>query len=81
MRGNRTMTEERSGTLRRIFEHQWLHLLLLAALLLGVRMLIRMAHGLDGRLWGVSSETWLWVAVWLAVVRSPNTVILEGHPR
>ncbi len=68
MRGNRTMTEDRSGTFRRIFEHQWLHLLLLAALLLGVRMLIRMAHGLDGRLWGVSSETWLWIAVWLAVV-------------
>jgi len=51
-----------------IFERQWVHGLLLAALLAGLAV----ASGSDGvrsgQLWGVTTPVWFWLAIALAVV-------------
>ena len=54
--------------LRLIFERQWLHAGMLAALMAGIVW----ARGLDamqvGSLWGISTSAWFWLAVFIAVV-------------
>jgi hypothetical protein len=51
-----------------ILEKQWLHALLLSALLAGLVLVSCVEGFLDGGLWGVSTQVWFWVAVALAVV-------------
>lgn len=51
-----------------ILEKQWLHALLLAALLAGLVLVSGVEGFLDGELWGVSTQCWFWLAVSLAVV-------------
>ena len=51
-----------------IFERQWLHALLLGALLVGLVLVSSVEGFLAGELWGVSTRVWFWVAVSLAVV-------------
>ena len=53
--------------MRLVFERQWLHVLLLAALLVGVGWATGSAQVQAGALWGVGSATWLWISVWIAV--------------
>lgn len=50
-----------------IFEKQWLHVLLLAALLTGVTFISELDSFHSGDLWGLATQTWLWLAVTLAV--------------
>lgn len=54
--------------LQLIFERQWLHLLLLAALFVGLVAFSRIDGVLDGELWGVGTRVWFWLAVALPVV-------------
>ena len=50
-----------------IFEKQWLHASLLAALLAGM-VLVNGSEGVrSGQLWGVTTPVWLWLAVGLAI--------------
>lgn len=57
-----------SATLtRRIFEKQWLHVLLLALLLAGLAAVHRLEAARSGRLWGVSTPAWFRLAVGIAV--------------
>ena len=51
-----------------ILEKQWLHALLLTALLAGLVLVSRVEGFLDGELWGVSTQVWFWLAVALPVV-------------
>jgi protein-S-isoprenylcysteine O-methyltransferase Ste14 len=53
---------------RLIFERQWLHLLLLAALLLGVALARRLDGVRTGQLWGVATPAWFWLAIALAIM-------------
>ena len=61
------MPEKANGTLRQIFAYQWWAVVFTVLLLLGVRELVRLGDGFAGELWGISSETWLWISVWVAV--------------
>lgn len=53
---------------RLIFEQQWLHALVLGMLLLGVAWASGTESVRAGRLWGVPTLLWLWLAVGLAVL-------------
>ena len=54
--------------LRLILERQWLHGLLLVALL-AVLGLARCLRGIDtGILWGISTREWFWIAVAAAIM-------------
>lgn len=50
-----------------IFEKQWLHASLLAVLLVGMGWVGRIDAVRVGELWRMSTATWLWIAVALAV--------------
>ncbi len=50
-----------------IFEKQWLHASLLAALLAGMVLVTDYDGVRAGRLWGVTTPVWLWLAVGLAI--------------
>ncbi len=50
-----------------IFEKQWLHASLLAALLTGMVVVNGFDGVRTGQLWEVTTPVWLWLAVWLAV--------------
>ena len=50
-----------------IFERQWLHALLLAALLAGMVLVTGFDGVRTGQLWGVATPVWLWLAVGLAI--------------
>ena len=50
-----------------MFEKQGWHLLFLVFLLVGVALLAR-GDVLSGQLWGLSTQTWLWIAIALPVV-------------
>ncbi len=50
-----------------IFEKQWLHALLLAALLAGMVLVTGYDGVRTGRLWGVTTPVWLWLAVGLGI--------------
>ncbi|MGI9516001.1 MAG: methyltransferase [Pirellulaceae bacterium] len=52
---------------RLVFEKQWLHLLLLAGLLIGVSLIWRTDALHEGQLWGVTTTTWLLMAISVAV--------------
>lgn len=56
------------ATMRRIFEKQWLHAALLAALLVPVVLLSQTAALRLGELWGVGTPVWFWLAVALPIV-------------
>jgi hypothetical protein len=51
-----------------IFEGQWLHALLLAALVAGLAMVSGSEGVRSGQLWGVTTPVWFWLAIALAVV-------------
>lgn len=51
-----------------IFERQWLHALLLAALLAGLEVFSGFAGVRTGQLWGVGTPRWFWLATGVAVV-------------
>src|SRR5574341_1737523 len=51
-----------------IFEKQWLHASLLAALLAGLAVVSSFDGVRSGQLWGVTTLVWLWLAAVLAVV-------------
>ncbi|MFL1452839.1 methyltransferase [Marinobacter sp. GN3S48] len=52
---------------RLIFERQWLHVALLAALLAGMWLVTRY-HGVNtGQYWGVTTPFWLWFAIGIAI--------------
>ena len=51
-----------------IFEKQWLHASLLAALLVGVALVSSFDSVRTGQLWGVGTPVWLWLAVALPIV-------------
>ncbi|HJS36560.1 MAG TPA: methyltransferase [Burkholderiales bacterium] len=51
-----------------IFERQWFHALLLAALLVGLAVVSGADGVRGGQLWGVTTPVWFWLAVALAVV-------------
>jgi protein-S-isoprenylcysteine O-methyltransferase Ste14 len=51
-----------------IFEKQWLHGLLLAALLAGLAVAGRADGVQRGQLWGVATPVWFWLAIAVAVV-------------
>jgi protein-S-isoprenylcysteine O-methyltransferase Ste14 len=50
-----------------IFEKQWLHASSLAVCLVGLGLVGRINAVQVGQLWGVSTATWLWLAVALAI--------------
>lgn len=50
-----------------IFEKQWLHALLLAALLSGVLLVTGYDGVTAGQLWGVSTQFWVWLAIGIAI--------------
>jgi len=50
-----------------IFEKQWLHVLLLAGLLVAFGWFGRFSRFRIGELWGITTPTWAWTAVALAV--------------
>jgi hypothetical protein len=50
-----------------IFEKQWLHVLLLAALLAGMVLVTSHDDVRTGQLWGVTTPFWLWLAFGLAI--------------
>ena len=50
-----------------IFERQWLHALLLAALLAGMVLVTGFDGVRTGQLWEVATPVWLWLAVGLAI--------------
>ncbi len=50
-----------------IFEKQWLHALLLAALLAGVLLVTGYDGVHTGQLWGVATPFWLWLAIGVAI--------------
>ncbi len=58
-----------------IFEKQWLHGLLLAALLAGLAVVGRWDDVQRGQLWGVTTPVWFWLAVAVAVVHQVYTWI------
>jgi protein-S-isoprenylcysteine O-methyltransferase Ste14 len=51
-----------------IFEKQWLHALLLAALLVALVQVGRIDSFHAGQLWGISTTVWFWTTAALAVV-------------
>lgn len=51
-----------------IFEKQWLHVLLLAALLAGLAVVSGFDGARGGQLWGMTTPVWFWLAVAVAVV-------------
>jgi protein-S-isoprenylcysteine O-methyltransferase Ste14 len=53
---------------RLIFERQWLHASLLAALLAGLAVVSGSDGVRSGQLWGVTTPVWLWLATAIAVV-------------
>lgn len=50
-----------------IFEKQWLHALLLAALLAAMVIVSGFDGVRSGQLWGIATPVWLWIAVSIAV--------------
>lgn len=50
-----------------IFQKQWLHAICLAALLVGMTLVSRLASVRTGQLWGVGTLVWLWLAVALPI--------------
>jgi hypothetical protein len=46
-----------------IFEKQWLHATVLAALLVGVVLASRLDSVRSGHLWGIGTPVWLWLSV------------------
>jgi hypothetical protein len=58
-----------------MFEKQGLHFLFLILLLLGVNFLAA-GSVLTGELWGVRTETWLWIAVVIPVVHQVIVTLL-----
>ena len=53
---------------QRIFEKQWLHVTLLALLLVGLAMLNGFDAIRSGQLWGTTTPVWCWLAAGVAVV-------------
>ena len=51
-----------------IFERQWLHASLLAALLVGVSLVSGFDGFRTGQLWGLTTQAWFWLAIGLAIV-------------
>jgi hypothetical protein len=51
-----------------IFEKQGLHATFLAALLVGVALVSRLASVRTGHLWGIGTPAWLWLAVAIPIV-------------
>jgi len=51
-----------------IFEKQWLHATLLAALLVGVAMVSGFDSIHIGQLWGVPTLAWFWIAIAIAII-------------
>lgn len=51
-----------------IFERQWLHALLLAALLAGVALVSGFDSTRTGQLWGVTTPAWFWLAIALPIM-------------
>jgi hypothetical protein len=58
-----------------MFEKQVQHYLLLAALLLGVYFLAQ-GDVLAGQLWGIPSQTWLWIAIAIPVLHQVTVAVL-----
>ena len=58
-----------------MFEKQAQHYLLLAVLLLGVYFLAT-GDVLSGQLWGISTQTWLWIAVATPVLHQVTVALL-----
>lgn len=58
-----------------MFQKQGQHLLLLIVLLLGVYFLAT-GDVLSGQLWGISTETWLWIAVAIPVLHQIVVALL-----
>jgi hypothetical protein len=58
-----------------VFEKQAQHYLLLAVLLLGVDFLAK-GDVLAGQLWGISSQTWLWIAITIPVLHQVSVALL-----
>lgn len=54
--------------LRLILERQWLHVAALAVLVAGVALVGGLDGAQEGRLWGLGTTAWLWLAVGIAVV-------------
>lgn len=52
---------------RLIFERQWLHVALLAALLAGMWLATRYDDVNTGQYWGVTTPFWLWFAIGIAI--------------
>lgn len=53
--------------LRLVFERQWLHVLLAAALLAGVGFVQRLDGVAAGQLWTIGTCSWMWLAVSVAM--------------
>lgn len=51
-----------------IFERQWLHLLLLATLLMGVTLASKLDNMNIGKFWGISTPQWFWLAIALPIM-------------
>ncbi len=58
---------ERRHQFRLLFERQWLHVLLLAFLVIGARLVCNFDGVLDGQLWGITTLVWFWLAITLAM--------------
>ena len=52
---------------RLIFEKQWIHALALLFLLPGIVLVSENEHVRSGHLWGISTPSWYWLAVGLAI--------------
>jgi len=56
-----------------IFEKQWLHAVLLAALLAGLAVLANFEPLGRGQLWGIATPIWYWLAIGVAVAHQVYT--------
>ena len=53
--------------LQLVFEKQWLHLLLLAILLMGVTWVTQLDHMNIGMFLGIQTPEWFWFAIWIPI--------------
>jgi len=50
-----------------IFEKQWLHILILTILFIGIVLVVGYEDVRTGQLWGINTLVWLWLAVGIAI--------------
>ncbi len=62
------MPEEKADRLSLVFEGQWLHVAGLLVLLAGCYWATGLTTVQAGDLWGISTTTWFWIAIFIAIL-------------